>query len=267
MLRFRCFRGWVALFAGVVFSYSPHVHANIFSVNPIHIYLTSKSTSSLLTVHNDSSEVLRFQVTVSAWDESPKGESILTPTQDIIFFPALMTVGPGQERKIRVGTVNPTPAQEKTYRIFVQELPPEQKPNQSKQNVYMRVLTRMAIPIFQEPESMQSTVALEDLSIANGKFLFNLKNPGNAHFIPQKIHVKAISAKGAAVIDKDLPAWYVLAGHLRAYDIDVPKAVCASIQSFKIRVELEGKTVEKTYETKGGACGPPKSVPSSSPSP
>lgn len=266
-MRRSCFLGVLGAIVGaVIFSYPPPAGANIFSVNPIRIYLSSKSTSALLTVHNDSSEKLRFQVTVFAWDESPNGETILTETEDILFFPVLMTIGPGQERKIRVGTSVPFAAQEKSYRIFVQELPPEQKLNQSKQNVSLRMLTRMAIPIFLEPGSPRPIVALEDMSIADGKFLFNLKNTGNVHFLPQKVQVKVLSENGAALIDKELPNWYVLAGGMRAYAVDVPKAVCSSIRSFHIRIELGDKTLEKTYETRGNACGPQTSSSPSRPS-
>ncbi len=257
MRRSRFLGAFGAFLGAVVFSYPPPAGANIFSVNPIRIYLSSKSTSALLTVHNDSSEQLRFQVAVFAWDESPKAETLLTPTEDIIFFPALMTIAPGKERKIRIGTTIPFPAQEKSYRIFVQELPPEQKPDPSKQAANISMLTRMAIPIFLVPESKRPTEALEDLSVGDGKFLFSLKNTGNVHFLAQKVQVQALPEKGAALIDKELPTWYVLAGRLRAYFVDVPKAVCSSIRSFHIRVELGDRVLEKTHATPGGACGSP----------
>ena len=97
--------------------------AATFSVNPTQIYLSGRTTSALLTLRNDSTETLRFQLSAFAWNQSATGEILLEPTQDVVFFPALLTLKQGEERRIRVGSTVSPGAIEKTYRIFVEELP------------------------------------------------------------------------------------------------------------------------------------------------
>ena len=88
--------------------------ASNFNVNPTQVFLSSKATSALVTVRNDSTDQLRFQLSVFAWDQSPSGELVLTPTDDIVFFPSLLTLGPNEERRVRVGRVTAPGEKEKT---------------------------------------------------------------------------------------------------------------------------------------------------------
>ena len=46
-------------------------------------------------MRNDSAEKIRFQIGVFAWDQNPKGEMVLNPTEDLIFYPALLALEPG----------------------------------------------------------------------------------------------------------------------------------------------------------------------------
>src|SRR4029077_15634724 len=115
--------------------------AATFRVSPVRLALTAPSTSGLLTLSNDSSETLRFQLTAFGWGEAPGGEMELAPTEEIILFPRLLTLEAGQERKTRVGDGAAFAASEKTYRVFVEEIPSSDRPNDPGSGV--RVLTRM----------------------------------------------------------------------------------------------------------------------------
>ena len=81
--------------------------AATFSVNPTQIFLTGKSGSALLTLRNDSSELLRFQLSAFSWQQSASGELQLGPTKDVVFFPALLSLKPGEERRVRIGSLAP----------------------------------------------------------------------------------------------------------------------------------------------------------------
>jgi hypothetical protein len=75
-----------------------------FQVYPIRVFLNASESSTLMTVKNDSAERLRLQIGVMAWDQNKQGEMVLNPTDDIIFYPTLLTINPGDQRNLRVGT-------------------------------------------------------------------------------------------------------------------------------------------------------------------
>src|SRR2546421_6591721 len=122
--------------------------ASAFKVTPVRVTFSGPS-STLLTLKNESDQPLRFQITSFVWFQDPKGAMQLTPTEDIVFFPALLSLNPGEERKVRVAATVAAKDVEKTYRIFFEELPPLVKPENAGAQV--RILTKMGIPIFVSP--------------------------------------------------------------------------------------------------------------------
>ena len=97
--------------------------ASAFKVTPVRVNFSGPS-STLLTLKNESDQPLRFQISSYVWSQDSKGAMQLTPTEDIVFFPALLSLNSGEERKVRVATTVTPAASAKTYRIFFEELPP-----------------------------------------------------------------------------------------------------------------------------------------------
>ena len=225
--------------------------AATFTVNPTQIFLSGKTTTALLTLRNDSEETLRFQVSAFAWQQTPSGELSLTPTQDVVFFPALLTLAPTEERRIRVGATVGVAAQERTYRIFVEELPTA---DGERANA-VRVLTKMGIPIFVRPQKELATADLRDLALRQGALQFNLANQGNVHFVPQKVVVRAASASGERLFEEELKAWYILAGGRREFTVAIPAAACARVATLTVDVEFDANVLNESLQTPGGTCG------------
>ena len=73
----------IALLLSLELAQARVAHSGTFQVNPIRITLSRQSSSSLLSVRNDSTEKIRFQIDVFAWDQNPKGEMVLNPTEDL----------------------------------------------------------------------------------------------------------------------------------------------------------------------------------------
>src|SRR5438309_434670 len=78
-------------------------HASQFEVTPVRIELSPRASSVLLALRNQSGDAIRFQVSAFAWSQDQAGKMQLAPTQDILFFPSLLTVQAGQLRNIRIG--------------------------------------------------------------------------------------------------------------------------------------------------------------------
>jgi len=233
-------RAVCALLAGLAIHQAGPARAATFSVNPTQVFFSAKATSALVTLRNESDETLRFQLSVVAWDQAPDGQMRLTPTQDIVFFPQLLTLGPREERKIRVGTTLPPGNVEKTYRLFVEELPPSQA--EAKAGT-VRVLTKMGIPIFLRSAEAPPRPELRDVAAVNGRLSFTLANLGTTHFVPERVVVRAVGPGEEPVGEQELDAWYVLAGSTRVYDVELPKAPAVALI---VEVRLPGTAARLT---------------------
>jgi fimbrial chaperone protein len=224
--------------------------ASAFQVSPVRLPLTATQSNGILALRNQSSETLRFQVTGFAWSQSPSGETILTPTTDIVFFPTMLSLKPGDARNLRVGAAVAFGATEKTYRIFVEELPPV---DSSGTVNAIRVLMKMGIPVFLEPAKPVATPMIDSLSVQGQRLAFALRDTGNAHFLTKKVHISALGDAGQALFEQDLPAWYVLGGSFRDYSLELPTSACKASQ-IKVHIETDSSNVESLLPLPNGAC-------------
>ncbi|HZH04353.1 MAG TPA: fimbria/pilus periplasmic chaperone, partial [Myxococcaceae bacterium] len=133
------------------------------NVSPIQIYLTPNSRNTLLTIRNDGAEEGRYQLDVFDWGENERGEMQLRPTREVVFFPRLLVLKPGEQRNVRVGATAEPVNEEKTYRIFIEELPPPKRPGSG---VGVKVLTKIGLPIFLTPNGAAAVPKLHDFKVA-----------------------------------------------------------------------------------------------------
>ena len=221
-----------------------------FQVNPIRITLTPQGSSSLLAVRNDGTERLRLQVDFYAWNQSEQGEMILNPTDDLVVYPSLLTVDAGNERNVRVGTKSPLVSREKSYRVFLEELPPATKRVDSG----IRILTRIGVPIFVQPQNPNPQALIEKLAVHNSVIAFEVINRGNVHFLPRGIRVKGADSTGANTLEKSLDPWYILAGGSRQYRLEISPSDCSRIKDLTVEVELEEKNLKQRHSLSANAC-------------
>lgn len=226
--------------------------ASTFRVTPIKVSFSSKVSSQVLTVSNDSTETLRFQLHTYIWKQNPKGEMQLDTTEDIVAFPGLFSLKPGQKRLVRVGTLIPVSSIEKTYRIFIEELPPEAKANQ--QTNAIRVLTKVGIPIFIQPSSQVVEGGVENIVFSKNQINFQVKNRGNVHFIAQKIRVKALGEADKSIFDRQQNGWYILAGSSQTYDMKISQQECSKTRTLVIEVKTDNKVFTEKREMPKDAC-------------
>jgi fimbrial chaperone protein len=227
--------------------------ASQFDVAPVSLALSAKTSSGTLVLTNRSSEALRFHVTVFAWSQRADGEMVLNPTNDIVFFPAMLTLNPKQSRQLRVGMNVKPGATEKTYRLFVQELPPLVKAKEDEPNA-VRVLTKMGLPIFIEPTTRPRPVpGVGGLAVKGDAVSFDIQNTGNAHMRVEK-SVITVKDGGAKVIhSQEAAGWYVLAGGTRSYAVTLPKTACAAAKTIEVAIESSHGAAKAALQN--AACG------------
>lgn len=232
---------------GLVLCQAGAVAASSFKITPVQVALSGRTRSALLTLSNESDEALRFEVSAFTWDQSAKGEMVLHPTQDILFFPALFTVAPGKEQKIRVGTSVGAGSEEKTYRIFVQELRPLATSTPAPGTTQVRILTRMGIPIFLEPAKAHLSGVISGARVSGGVLSFDVRNTGNVHFSVLEAKVVGRAADGTEVFEQRAEGWYVLAQGLRTYEIPLTADRCS--RAARVAVEVRTGFGTLTGET------------------
>lgn len=227
-------------------------HAGSFDIVPISITLSPAASTGMLVLTNKGAELVRFHVTAFAWDQAADGEMVVKPTNDIVFFPAMVSLNPGEARKIRVG-VNVKPGTvERSYRVFVQELPKLVKVNADSASA-VHMLTKMGIPVFFEAATRKAVPAVSGLAINGKRVSFSATNRGTAHYRAEKI---VVSAKDASTVvhSEEVKGWYVLAGGTRAYVVELPQAACATLKS--LQVDLHSDRGDAKAVLANARCGP-----------
>ena len=221
-----------AIVLGLVFQ-AGNVSASSFRVTPIRVVLEKNNTSALLTLTNESAEALRFKISAFSWSQDPAGSMKLEPTQDIQFFPAMLTLEGGKERKIRVSTKLASAAIEQSYRIFFEELPPLSTP-ENRPGAQVRILTKMGVPIFVAPTKVVESARIDNPRVEGGKLRFAVRNEGTVRFGVQGVSLQGLAADGSTILEQQLDGWYVLAGTERVYEFLIPSDVCSRLKSMAI---------------------------------
>lgn len=228
--------------------------ASTFTLSRVQVVLTAQAKSQVITVRNVSTERLRFQLDVFAWDQDRRGEMILAPTRDIVFFPPLFALAPGEQRNVRIGTVATPGAAEKTYRLFIEELPPPEGARVAPGQVTVR--TRLGVPVFLRPTRERISGRVEGLGLREGRVSFGVRNTGNVHFVARTVLITGHGAAGETVLEGALEGWYVLAGGIRVYDLPVPEDKCRAIRAVSVEVRTAEATFTERLEAPPVACRP-----------
>jgi len=231
---------------------APEARAASLSVNPTKIQLSRQLTSTLLTLKNEGDSAIRIQVSSHAWDQGLNGEMELQPTTDIVFFPSLLTLEPGETRRVRVARAKAITAREQTYRIFVEELPS----GEGEQPSAVRIFTRIGIPVFLQPDRPESRPALSELAVADGTLLFRLTNAGTKHYVPTSVVVRGVAAGGEAALQRELNSWYVLAGGARQFTVPFDSPDCSRIRSLIVEAQVDELVLKEQLATPRGTCRP-----------
>ena len=241
------------LWGGLLLGPAP-ARAADFTVNPIQIFLTGQTQSAILTVQNTSGEPLRFQLNAFAWAQDAAGQMLLTPTSEIIFFPRLLTLAPGEQRIVRVGTSVPGGPIERTYRIFVEELPPP---------------SQQAAPA--RPGPGAGPHGDPDLRRGARRPLRAPDDP--AHPAARAARVRApqcgdqardppgdpragAGAGGETVWEGEQEGWYILAGEQRVYEMPFPREECVKTKAVAVEVKAGEQTLTERLDIAVAACGP-----------
>jgi fimbrial chaperone protein len=225
-----------------------------FNVTPTRLVLRPNEKSTSLLLKNESAEALRFQVTAFAWTNAIDGEMKVDPTKDVVFFPALFSIAPGQTRRVRVATSARATAHERAYRLIVEQLPSRAGP---RVEGGVEMLTRLNVPLFLEPGTRVAQVTLDHVALRAGALTFDVHNTGTVHVRLDEVVVKGLSREGTPAHQQRVPGWYLLPGETRLYQLPLEPHVCRALASVVVTTtfaQMPGQTLEERAAVDAGTC-------------
>ena len=92
-----------------------------FRVTPIRLDFDRGTKTGVVTIVNEGGEKLNAQMRAFEWSQTADGKDEYTETNDIIFFPRMMSLEKNEEKILRAGIKMPATTKEKTYRLFIEE--------------------------------------------------------------------------------------------------------------------------------------------------
>ena len=237
----------------ILLGQAEYARASAFSVSPTRLTLTPGATSAVLTLTNASTNPVRFQLSAFTWDQSEDGRMRLADTNDIVFYPPLLTIEPGQSRRVRVGAVVPIAALEKTYRLFVEELPDRRAGATPEAGIHVR--TKMGVPIFLGALRPATRTVVDNLEFADGDMFFHVANRGAAHVLLQKVQIRGLSSTGEQVFARSVDGWYLLAGRHLRFRIPVSPAQCAQAATIVVVADSDRGPAHGRLDLTRASCG------------
>jgi len=204
-------------------------------VTPIRLELGRQAKSGVITVINDSTERLQLQMKAFEWTQDGEGKDRYEETGDLVFFPKMMLFDKAEERILRAGIKVPAAAREKTYRLFLEEIPGPRK----AEGVAVAIAIRFGLPIFVAPLKPEPKGELPRIAMAGGKVEAEVRNGGNIHFVIRSLTVKGTDRQGGEIFSRELSGWYLLAGASRTYATGVPPEVCQRLAAVDVDVATD----------------------------
>ena len=156
---------------------------------------------------------------------------------------------------MRVGTRTPVVPAEKTYRLFIEELPGNNK-DPDKPGVQITFLIRFGAPIFIAPVKPQDGMEIEGMALANGELSLSARNVGNRHQIIKGIHLKGSDAAGKEVYSATLADRYLLAGAVKPFKTAIAGDQCVKIAALEVEVKTDRLNATRKLDVSRAMCAP-----------
>lgn len=221
-------------------------------VTPIRLDLGRDARSGVVSVVNDKPERLHVQMKAFEWTQDAEGKDRYEETNELLFFPRIIVFEKEEERIIRAGIRVPAAAKEKTFRLFIEEIPGPRK----EEGASVSIAIRFGVPVFVSPLKAEPKGAADNVALEKGRFAAVVRNVGNVHFLIRSVTVKGTDAAGQAVFSKEIAGWYLLAGASRVYAAEIPAEECRAARSVVVEVLTDRMTIGGRTDVGPSSCAP-----------
>lgn len=208
-------------------------------------------------VKNEGLEKLAFQIEAKEWTQDADGKDQYTDSTDLIFFPKILSLNAGVEGVIRVGAKNSIVAAEKTYRIFIEELPgvtpPPSQPG-AQGSAQISVLIRFGAPVFIAPATPDDHADITSLALSHAVVALTIKNTGNRHQLVEGIELKGMDSFGKEIYALTLADRYLLNGASKGYKATIPAEQCAKLATLRVALKTDKAEAKRTIDVNRSSC-------------
>ena len=198
-------------------------------VAPLRLDLGPQRPVASMVIGNPEQEEFAVQAEVVAWTQE-NGRDVYTPTRDALINPSIFRIPAGGQQIVRVGLQVGTDARERSYRVFVRQLPQERAPGQG---TGLQTLLRIGIPVFVAPAQPAESLDWRLVAGPAGGWDVAVENKGNAHIQITSLVVRRES--GEELLRRSL-SHYVLAGSTMPIALD-KNALPALTADTALRIE------------------------------
>jgi fimbrial chaperone protein len=229
-----------------------------FQIQPTTMDLGGSVKSGVFSVINNGNDKIDFQVSAKEWNQDEKGKDVYLDTKEIVFFPKVMSVEANSQRAIRVGLKTPPSSKEKTYRLFVEEIPtPKKTPDvklEGKIQAGLTIAFRFAMPIFVKPLRPQESYVLDKIEMSKSAVKAIVKNTGNVHVKLRAVTFSGKAADGKELFSKEVAGWYILNGLSFSYEAAVPKEICGQLAKIEVSAQTENDNIKGMLNVQKNMC-------------
>lgn len=223
----------------------PASDAAMFGVSPIRIDLTPEARTAVINVSNDDTRKLYFQAKLVEWTQSPDGKDHYAESKDLVFFPPIFTIEPGERRIVRVGSKGPVMPAHRAYRLFIEELPDPNAKAASGSQVAVRM--RFGVPIVMGKGEAKPVVV--EAVPGTGSVRALIRNDGD-----RLVRFDEVTLSSAGRLVGKAAGWYVFPGVTREFVVPVDPAACPLSGELELRATVDAKSTRAPVAAEPALC-------------
>lgn len=194
------------------------LRAMTLKIFPVLVTLSPAEPVQTMTIENSSDAPSRVQVRVLAWRQEG-GQDVFSETRDVLANPGLFEVAPGGTQIIRFGNRVAPQSAERSYRVFLEEVP-SGRPRAPGE---VQTLLRVSIPIFVPGTSTTGKLDWRAWPSGDRKVMVAIRNEGSTH-----VHFNRFGlARGGRTLGGQAMSVYLLPGADTQVELDVNAPVRA----------------------------------------
>ena len=229
-----------------------YVHAGKLRVLPIKLFFDQSNKADTITLVNDGEGDLKVQMRLFEWTQNELGEDKYVESSDLIFFPRITVIEPQQRKVVRVGPKELNNDLEKTYRLYIDEIPDRKK--KEKEGISIGFSIRFALPIFIKAAKESVSGEIEKVYIDKEKINVTIKNTGNTHFRIKEVAIRGENKNGDEVYSSSIDGWYLLNNVSKTFSAEISNIECKKINNIDVTMAAENLNLQRRIDVGEGVC-------------